>query len=188
MRKLSHWITVKAEHVVKKNVLTTLLAFATGFANAGGEQSNVFIEALKEGDATTPLPNDDKYTPLKKALQNRTGDSGEIYIKAHRVLRFKQQARCGRVVFAITQPSKNPAWADLGGQLNICDDGAPPWRVCKDAPNILVPPNGRCDDKSEPQETAEVRDAIASALKNGGISIDQARKASKPNSNEERSK
>jgi len=169
-----------------RKLLAIVLLLTSAHLRAGDELSNVFIQALKNGEASTPLANEERFLPIKKELQARTGDDGEIYIKAQRVLRFTQQARCGRIVFAITQPSKNIAWIDLGGQLNICEDGTPPWRLCKDKPNVLVPPNGTCADKSEPQDTPEVKAAIEKALANGGLTKEQARHASKPKATQER--
>ena len=169
-----------------KKILCIGVLLACVQAQAGDESNNVFVKALKDGEASTPLPNEPRFAPMKKALQDKTGDAGEIFIKARRVVRFTQQSKCGRIVFAITQPSKNIAWVDLGGQLNICEDGTPPWRVCADKPASLVPPNGTCADKSEPQDTPEVKAAIDKALANGGLTKDQARQASKQNEMQDR--
>lgn len=164
-----------------KKLLAISLLLACTHLQAGDESTNVFVKALKDGEASIPLPNEAGFSPMRKALQAKTGDSSEIYIKARRLERFTQQARCGRIVFAITQPSKNIAWIDLGGQLNICEDGTPPWRACPDKPTVLVPPNSKCADKSEPMDTLEVKAAIEKSLANGGLTKDQARQASKQN-------
>ncbi|OYU41900.1 MAG: hypothetical protein CFE44_27125, partial [Burkholderiales bacterium PBB4] len=103
-----------------------------------------FTEALINGDAQTPLPNDRQFTGLKDLIQQRTGDSGDIIIKAFRIQKFKTQPNCGRVAFIIMQPSRNIAWPDLGGQLNICTDGQPPLRECSETPGALYQPNHKC--------------------------------------------
>lgn len=147
------------------------------FAQAMNTESlNLFVRALKSGSASAPLPHDGQFGPAIKTIQKLAGDQGPIMIEAWRISRFKQQALCGRVGFTIVQPSSKRSWPELGGQLNICESGTPPWRMCKDKPNVLVPPDQRCPDKSNSVDTPEIAKAIETALASGSLSEDQVRK------------
>lgn len=144
----------------------THLAFAQSVPNKNG----VFAQALIDGTASAPVPLLSKQlAPVIHALQAKTQDSGPIMIQAKRLFKFQQQSRCGRVIFTITQPSSDTVWP-IGGQLNVCEDGLPPWGICKDRPGILVAPTELCLDKSAPQDTPEVAQAIKDALTNGDLS------------------
>lgn len=135
---------------------------------------NLFIDALRNGDANVPAPGTGLFEGALRSLQDQTGNPGQIFVKAKRAVRFEQQAHCGRVVFALWQPASNHAWPALGGQLNICEDGLPPLRVCDDRPRVLVPHIATCRDKSAPHDTAEVAAAISTALASGDITPEQA--------------
>lgn len=134
---------------------------------------NLFVRALTTGSASAPLPTEGKFSPAIKSLQTLTGDTGPIIIEARRIVRFQQQAHCGRVGFIIVQPSAKRGWPELGGQLNICEDGAPPWKFCKGLPNVLVAPNQACADKSPSLDTPEVAQAIRDAIASGSLSESQ---------------
>ena len=123
--------------------------------------ANVIVRALVDGRASDPVPDIPVFRQAVAALQRQAGDPGPIHVQAMRLQRFEQQARCGRVVFAMWQPSSNKAWPAIGGELNICEDGQPPLRVCKDGPGVLVPSASTCRDQSAPQDTPEVAAAIA---------------------------
>ncbi len=134
-------------------------------------RNGVFAQALIDGTATAPIPARSELGPALQSIQAKTHDTGPVFISAKRLFRFKQQARCGRVIFTIVQPSSNTELP--GGQLNVCEDGLPPWRICKDKPGALIAPQDRCPDGSEPQNTAEVAQAIKDALAKGDLSQEQ---------------
>lgn len=160
---------------MKPIILAALLN--CGFAHAmNAADTNLFVSALKTGASSAPLPAGGQFGPAIKSLQTMTGDAGPLTIEVRRVARFQQQARCGRVAFIIVQPSTKRGWPELGGQLNICEDGTPPWRVCKEQPNVLVTPDQQCPDKSASVDTPEVTQAIQAALASGSLSEDQIRK------------
>ena len=159
---------------MKKNAILIFIgaALVAPLTHAQGVENGVFAQALIEGAASTPVPTQEQLTPVIQALQAKTHDTGPVMIQAKRLFRFKQQARCGRVIFSLAQPTSNTVFP-IGGQLNVCEDGLPPWRVCKDNPSILIPPQDRCPDNSEPQDTPEVAQAIKDALANGDLSHEQ---------------
>lgn len=159
---------------MKKIFLATLLSCSLAYAMDASD-TNLFVSALKNGTSTAPLPTDRQFGPAIKSLQAMTGDSGPIAIEVYRIVRFRQQALCGRVAFIIVQPSTKRGWPELGGQLNICEDGTPPWRVCKEQPNVLVAPDQQCPDKSASVDTPEIAQAIQAALASGSLSEDQIR-------------
>ena len=140
--------------------------------------ANVIVRALVDGRASEPLPDLPLLRKAIAAMQQQAGDSGPIVVLAMRLQRFVQQGRCGRVVFGMSQPSSHKAWPGLGGELNICEDGLPPLRVCKDRPNVLVPPDDACGDGALPQDTAEVASAISAAVNRGGLTVEQAKQES----------
>ncbi len=144
-------------------------------------RNGVFAQALIDGTATAPIPAHKELDLALQSIQARTHDNGPVFISAKRLFRFKQQARCGRVIFTIVQPSRNAVFP--GGQLNVCEDGLPPWRICKDKPGFLIAPQDRCPYNSEPQHTAEVAQAIKDALANGDLSREQVSQQLKENAN-----
>ena len=139
--------------------------------------ANVFVNALVHGRATAPLPDDPRWADVVAALKRQAGSDAALQIAAMRVAKFTNQAQCGRVAFALWQPLTNKAWPQLGGQLNICEDGKPPLQVCAQAPDQLVPVGLRCADGVPAQDTAEVRQAIDAAIAAGSLSADQVRRS-----------
>lgn len=137
---------------------------------------SVFTAALINGEASAPLPPNPEIERMAQAMQEKTHNTGPLMIQARRVLRFKQQSQCGRIVFFIAQPASGTEWKHLGGQLNICEDGTPPWRICKNDPNRLIPPDGSCPDQATPQDTDEVAAAIQAAIDSGSLSQEQVKK------------
>jgi hypothetical protein len=177
-------LTEATPHFTRCAVIGLALLCGVGTAFAAG---NVFVTALQAGEAFAPLPTNGIFVGAISALQQQSGDSSPIFIKVRRVSRFVQQSRCGRVVFGLAQPATKKVWPQLGGQLNICEDGLPPLGVCSDSPSVLVPRTATCKDRSSPQDTPEVAAALRNALANGDISPEQLReqilqqhKASKP--------
>lgn len=154
--------------------LMTTLSTATAQNTLAGSP---FVTALKNGKASAAPPPGVLSDFIMKQLQGKTGSTGEILMEVHRVSRFKSQPSCGRVLFGLYQPSSNTFWGQLGGQLNVCEDGTPPLKVCKSAPGQLVLPNHVCADKSRPVESPEVAAAISTALADGGMTIDQFRRS-----------
>jgi hypothetical protein len=154
-------------------ILLIVAALVAPLTHAQGDsQSGVFAEALIEGTTSAPVPSHEEFAAVIRVLQAQTHDSGPILIKARRLFRFEQQAQCGRVIFSLTQPSSNTEWP-IGGQLNVCEDGLPPWRICKDKPDVLIAPQDRCPDNTEPQDTPEVAKAVKDALAKGDLSHEQ---------------
>lgn len=113
-------------------ILSLLSASLSATTLSGGPQS-VFMIALENGTATAPLDSNGQYSVAISAIRERTGDNGPVVVLARRIASFKEQPRCGRVAFIVAQPSSHTAWTDMGGELNICDDGNPPC--------VSVPPN-----------------------------------------------
>lgn len=136
---------------------------------ARAQDVGVYADALKSGTAQTRLPYKAPLDQLTLKLQQMTHDAGPILVKAERVRYFQQQSHCGRVRFILFQPSSNTAWPELGGQLNICEDGSPPWRICKSNPMRLVLHTERCSDGSAPVDTPEVEQAIKEAVASGSV-------------------
>ncbi|MCC7005857.1 MAG: hypothetical protein IT497_04335 [Ottowia sp.] len=173
-----------------KKLLPPLCMFAmlivSNIGYATDPSISVFTAALIDGEASAPLPLTPEIERMGQAMQERTLNTGPIIVKAKRVLRFQQQPQCGRIVFFIAQPDSGTEWKDLGGQLNICEDGTPPWRVCKNDPHRLIPPDGTCSDHSPLQDTAEVTAAIKAALASGNLSPEQVKETLKNQSSSER--
>lgn len=133
--------------------------------------NGVFAQALMDGEATAPIPSNSQIEVMIQQVKEATRDNSPLMIKATRLYKFKQQSRCGRIKFIIIQPTSG--FILPGGQLNVCDDGAPPWRVCKNNPGELIPAHEYCADGSIPQDTQEVADAIKDALAHGELSQEQ---------------
>jgi hypothetical protein len=151
-------------------------AGAVGGVPTGAVVDNVFVHALLSGAAIEPIPSSAGFATIARALQRRTGDDSPVFVDAKRVVRFEQQARCGRVMFKLVQPASVRPASGLGAQLNICEDGLPPLRVCQDQLNVLVPATVKCRDGSNPQDTAEVAAAIQAAIAGGDINAEEARR------------
>jgi hypothetical protein len=154
-----------------------------GIGHAEGETpKSVLTTAVVKGSASAPLLDIPQYAKMIQAVQQRTGSSGPLMIYAQRMTSFKDQPRCGRVAYIIAQPSSNMAWSQMGGQLNICDNGDPPWRMCNGDPRKLVPANADCPDHSATADAPEVAAAIQAALDHGGLTPEQALKGLNSNS------
>lgn len=132
-------------------------------------ESSVFLDALKRGRATDPLPDTPQFHSVILQLQRKSGDSGPIFITASVVKRFVQQPNCGRIEFHLSQPSTNRNWPNTGGQLNICTNGAPPLKVCPSGRTKLVRHDTVCAFGRPPVDTEEVADAIHQAVAAGGM-------------------
>lgn len=160
--------------------LLIALCASWSIACAQGLPMNLFVKALKEGKSSSPVPNDPKVAYMIQSIQAKTHDNGPLNIEVFRVARFTQQPSCGRVSFVISQPSSKATFPQLGGDLNICESGMPPWRICKGTQEPLIPPGGTCPDKSTPQDTPEVIAAIQSSLTNGSRTHEEVRKTLQP--------
>lgn len=136
----------------------------------------VFAQALREGNATALIQSTPATDTALKAIKAQAGNQSDLYIRARRIERFAQQERCGRVAFVVTQPETKRVWPGLGGELNVCDDGMPPWRVCEGKTDVLVHPDTRCPNGRSAEDTEEVKAAIKRSLARGALSADQARK------------
>lgn len=153
--------------------MSLVLAQSLAIAATDGPQS-VLTLALANGSASAKLDDNGQYAVAISAIHKRTGDSGPVVVLARRVVEFKDQPRCGRVAFVVAQPSSNVAWSDMGGELNICDDGNPPLRICKANPGKLVLADSACADGSSPVDTPEVAHAIKNAAAAGGLDPHEA--------------
>jgi len=130
------------------------------------------VVSLSEGRASTALPGSQGAQLVARKIKERTGSQGNITVEFVRIVRFTEQPRCGRVGYTLYQKSSNTAWGQFGGQLNVCEDGGPPLRLCKGSA-VLVPANAQCEDGSWPAETAEVLAAMARAVADGSLTGEQ---------------
>ena len=136
---------------------------------------NVFADALINGRSTAPVTaRSDQQSKVLARLQAISGSSEPVSIIAARIFRFSQQPHCGRVQFAFGQPKAHVVFKSPAGQMNICDDGQPPLRVCADHPGVLVPVAASCGNGTLPIDTDEVASAIRSA---GGMTHEEMLRA-----------
>lgn len=156
-----------------KKIMLSMLAAVSFYASAQGVPINVLVQALRDGQATQSLQGDRRYARLIQTVQSKTGSTGDVIVAARLLKRFDQQPKCGRVVFAIAQPSTRTYWADMGGQLNICESGSPPLKVCREKTEILVSPYSVCERGSTPIDSPEVERAIHEAIFSGSMSQDE---------------
>ncbi|NHR07789.1 hypothetical protein HA052_21600 [Chromobacterium haemolyticum] len=149
-------------------ILSSIFLFVSSQSiRASGEiLPSFFVQALVNGSAESAMPTNKALSSQIMALQKLTNNKGPITLQAQRVKRFTQQQRCGRVLFIPYQAASNTAWPQLGGQINICEDGLPPWQVCGNDPH-LVPPGHKCKDGSSAHNTQEVEAAIQEAIAAG---------------------
>jgi hypothetical protein len=132
---------------------------------------NVFADALINGSATAPIPpRPGQFSTILARLQATSGSSEPVSIIAARVTKFIQQPHCGRVQFVFGQPRANVIFKSFAGQMNVCEDGQPPLRVCPDRPSVLVPASASCPNGRPPVDTDEVATAIRDA---GGMTQEQ---------------
>ena len=143
------------------------------------------VKALIEGQAQAPFPKEKGFERIEEMLKQRTHNSGEIIIQFQRISRFKEQAHCGRISMYAAQPATKSVWPEIGGDLNICDNGYPPLRICPEQPKILVTPDVNCQGGKSPVDTAEVKAAIANSLAHGGLTAEQANQKVKNASQEQ---
>lgn len=119
------------------------------------------VTALVEGHVSAALPPSNIAAMVASEIQRRTSSGGEITVEFFRIVRFQSQPHCGRVAYALFQQSSQSYWPQLGGQINVCDNGSPPLRICPGSP-VLVGASTRCLDGSMPVDTDEIKSAIAS--------------------------
>lgn len=156
---------------MKIKKIAALAAFGALAAAVQAQPVSLFVEALQSGRASSPLPVDRPFKSGVAAIEARTGRHGQVEILAWRIERFTQQSKCGRIGFIPYQATSNSAFPEMGGELNICEDGMPPLRVCANVG--LVPYTAKCPDGTAPQDTDEVKAAIAAALSRGGLTQQQ---------------
>ncbi len=160
-----------------KKAIALLAALAANTASS--QPVSFFADALTSGKSTMNAPVDATFSAAQQVIQQKTGSSGELQFIAWRIQKFTQQSKCGRVGFVAYQPSTGTAFPEIGGELNICEDGMPPLREC--AAIGLVPVSAKCPDGSAPSDTKEVRDAISDAIKRGGLTYAQVSQMLKTN-------
>lgn len=156
---------------MKFKKIAALAAFGALASIAQAQPVSFFVEALQNGRASAPLPADGPFKSGVTAIEARTGRQGSVEIVAWRIERFTQQAKCGRIGFIPHQAVSKTAFPEMGGELNICEDGMPPLRVCANVG--LVPHSAKCPDGTAPQDTEEVKASIAAALARGGLTQQQ---------------
>jgi hypothetical protein len=161
-------------HARPKHVLL-LLVSVLGCVTSAAQSTlagTPFVAALKDGSGEGPAPAMEMMQTATKMIQAKTGSNGVVTLKAYRVERFTTQPACGRVSFGLFQAATSTFWGQFGGQLNVCDDGTPPLKICTGSPDLVLP-NRFCRDGSHPVDTPEVARAIATAVKQGGITPEQ---------------
>ena len=160
-------------------VVAALLSSSPANADMTTLAGSPFVAALKEGKATAPPPQNPLTASAIKKLQERTGSNGPVTMVAFRIARFQSQPKCGRVGFGLLQESTHSFWGQFGGQLNVCEDGTPPLKMCRGKPAQLVLADHECADKTRPVDTAEVEQAIKKAMASGSMTIEQFRASMK---------
>jgi hypothetical protein len=164
-------------------VSSLLLALPTASYALDDSARDLMSEALVHGSAQMPLDADGMFGRAVTAIRASTNDAGPVVLYTQRLQMFKDQPRCGRVLFVVGQPSAHQVWPELGGQLNICENGDPPQRVCRNAPGKLVLANARCSDGTTPIDTPEVKQAIDAAVAAGSMKPEDAAKLMQQPSN-----
>lgn len=162
-------------HFRRRMATTTAVGIAAVFAvSAATGQAlapNVFADALINGRATAPVPQrPGQPSKVLARLQAISGSSEPVSIIAACVTKFSQQPHCGRVQFAFGQPQAHVIFKSFAGQMNVCEDGQPPLRVCADRPGVLVPAAASCTNGRPPVDTNEVASAIRNS---GGVTHDE---------------
>jgi hypothetical protein len=158
--------------------LSAMVLGTSAVAYADEGPSSVLTQAVMDGEASAPIPDDDaRFASAVAMIKKRTGDAGPVMIITRRVAKFEKQPQCGRVAFIIGQPSAHVLYSDMSGELNICEDGEPPMQMCKGHPDKLVPPDSVCPDLSRPVNTPEVAAAIEAAVAAGSMTPQQLAKA-----------
>lgn len=146
------------------SIFTSSLAMAQVDISA-----NPLMVAFKDGIAYGAMPANKLSEVAVQRIHAATGSPGIITIRFDRILKFKQQPNCGRISFAPYQESTKTFYGQMGAQINICEDGSPPLRICTNAPDVLVPSDSICSDKSKPVDTPEITKAINDAVSKGGL-------------------
>ena len=85
--------------------------------------TNLFLDALTQGHSSALLLKSKINDKVIEMLRDRTQSSGLIVQEAFLLYRFKEQPHCGRIEFFITQPASQSVWREMGGQLNLCENG-----------------------------------------------------------------
>lgn len=159
-----------------KFVLLVLLAPLLAHAQQSPLPMSILVQALRTGEVSITLPDNAQLRPAIAEVQRRAGSNEPVQLRVVRLARFAQQPECGRIGFFIHKASAAAGSPVSGAQLNICETGVPPKRVCPDRPGELVPAQLKCRDGSAPVDTAEVAAAIKQAVLAGGISAPAARR------------
>ena len=157
--------------MIKKLVVISAL-FLSAVCVYGQVVDTPFSKALIDGEAIVPL-NGPEYSKVVTALQKSTKNDGEIILHFKRLTRFKEQPTCGRLTFYAEQPSTKSIWKNLGGDLNYCEDGLPPLKICPEAPKKLINPDATCKGGTRPIDTPEVALAMKKSLDGGSLTATQ---------------
>lgn len=154
---------------MKPLTVILLLALSTS-ARAETIDQLPFVRALNEGRAVAPLPDEAMFQQAASEMKRITGDPGPVTVLAVRLFRFEKQPLCGRIAFGLYQESRRQVWGQAGGQLNICQNGLPPDRICPEKPKTLVPFDAKCRNGQASIDTPEVAAAVQAAVAAGGLS------------------
>ena len=161
---------------MKKLILIALLGTSSILAVAQ-TSTNLFLDALTLGHSSALLPNSQINDKVIEMLRDRTQSSGPILQEAFLLYRFKEQLHCGRIEFFITQPASQSVWREMGGQLNLCENGEAPMQLC--SKGVLIPNGLTCPDKTKAVDTDEIKESIKRAVAQGSLTpalLHQSRK------------
>jgi hypothetical protein len=151
---------------LKKPILIALLGASCVLA-LGETPTNLFLDALTQGHSSALLPKSQINDKVIEMLRDRSQSSGPIFQEAFLMYRFKEQPHCGRLEFFITQPSSQSVWREMGGQLNLCENGEAPMQLC--TKGMLIPNGLTCPDKTKPVDTDEIKESIKRAVAQGSL-------------------
>lgn len=157
---------------MKRSTILLLAVTLQVSAQAQMSPDSPLVQALRNGHASTALPESQGAQLVAQKIQQQSKSQGDVTVAFVRIARFTSQPRCGRVGYALFQASSNTYWPQFGGQMNVCDDGAPPLRSCKGS-TALVPAESQCTDGTFPVDTPEIKAAIAKAVEGGSMTGEQ---------------
>lgn len=157
---------------MKRSLALSLAVTLHVAAHAQMSPDSPLVQALRNGRASTALPESRGAQLVAQKIQQQTKSQGDLTVAFVRISRFSSQPRCGRVGYALFQASSNTYWPQFGGQMNVCDDGTPPLRSCKGS-TALVAAESQCSDGTFPVDTPEIKAAIAKAVEGGSMTGEQ---------------
>ncbi len=158
-----------------RRLISLLLITFSALASAQAE--NPAAHALINGSAQMEFGSDPQSQAQKKFIFDKTGE--DSYLGIYRLLRFKHQSQCGRVLVVPVLANSHKAIRNMAMQLNICEDGKPPLETCNG--KDLVFADYLCPNGGRPHFTKEVQAAVDKAQAEGGIDLEHAMQEFKEN-------